>query len=113
MADEVLEELATVAVGKRTGKVFRWSSYQSMDYHLKKLCTKLKVTWTPHMARHGFATDLNDAGAPISDIAGAGSWTSEKAVARYITKDVKRTKATLGLDRRSRVGGKRWKVVGK
>lgn len=100
MADAVLIELARVPEGKRRGKLFRWASYQSMDFHLKKLCKALKVTFTPHQARWAFASDLNDADTTTTDIANAGSWTSERSVQRYISADVKRGRAIL--DRLSR-----------
>lgn len=96
MHDAVLEELARVPEDKRTGKVFRWGSYQSMVFHLNKLKKRLKVEFTPHQARHAFGTDLNDADATARDMVNAGTWTSEKSVGRYVATDMRRARTVLG-----------------
>ena len=91
--------LQAIPKGRRRGKLFRWASYQSMHYHLKKLRDGLGITFTPHQARHLFATDLNDGGATPADICNVGSWTSPKSVERYIGATEKRQRAVLSRRR--------------
>lgn len=59
------------------------------------LCQRTGVRFTPHMARHDFATALNEHDASPRDIVGASTWTSEKSVHRYTDVDMKRAREIL------------------
>ena len=83
MHEAVFEALCEVPESARTGKVFPWSNRHAVYKWLRPLTTRLGVRFTPHMARHDFGTDLNDADATDADIAQASSWTSAKSTKRY------------------------------
>lgn len=51
--------------------------------------------FTPHMARHRYATELNRGGATPLDIRAAGSWTSTEAIDRYVKVDEDRVREVI------------------
>ena len=77
--------------------VFPWR-YRSEVYRwLRPLCRQLGIDFTPHMARHAFASGLRErAGATARDIRDAGTWTSERSTARYDHASAERVRALLG-----------------
>lgn len=77
----VFEELA--ADPKDSGRVFPWRDRHQVYRWLRPLCRELGVAFTPHMARHEFASRLRQQGATPRDLVDVGSWTSEKATAAY------------------------------
>ena len=82
MHNEVFEALSVV--GSKTGRVFPgWKHRQSVYHWLTPLRRRLGVRFTPHMARHKFVSDLNEAGATDQDIMHAGSWLSTTTIPDY------------------------------
>lgn len=95
MHPDVFEALAAIPETERTGRLFPWTDRFGVYRWLRPLCKRLGVTFTPHMARHAFASDLNAAGATDADLMNAGSWTSMRAIARYTEVDRNHARATL------------------
>lgn len=68
---------------KTIGPVFPWKDRSALYRDLKPLCKKLGVHFTPHMARHSFATwRLNDGASP-QEVMDGGGWESINSVLRY------------------------------
>lgn len=72
------------------------------------LCAKLKVKFTPHMARHWLGKKLDANGAGLKTIQKALGQASEKSASRYAVSDVETVRAAtrriggiLGKSRRS------------
>lgn len=80
----VLEELARVPAHRRqNGRVFPWTSRNSVYTWLPKLCARVGVRFTPHMARHSLGTWLNDEGAGLRTIMETLGHASEQSSLRY------------------------------
>lgn len=79
------------------GKILRWNHYQSAHFHLKKLCDRLGVRFTFHMARHSFATWLRRAKVDLKAVKELGDWKSLKSVQRYQDVDVEDQRELLAL----------------
>jgi len=94
--DEAVVAALANLPGRRRGRIFPWKNRQSVYSWLKRLCGRLGVTFTPHMARHQFGTDIRDA----KDLVAAGTWTSEQSTLRYVETDAERARRILR--RRSR-----------
>lgn len=78
--------------GKR---VFSWKSSQSVYSWLVPLAAKMKVRFTPHMARHEFASRLNELGASMIDLTKLGTWESVGSLAKYINPSDRHTRGLL------------------
>lgn len=95
MHDAVFEALASIprdlsaeALAKAEGgggpeRVFPWADRHQVYNWLRPLCKRLGVRFTPHMARHAFASALSEAGATDHDLVDVGSWTSHKSIRPY------------------------------
>jgi integrase len=81
--------------GPGVGRVFPWGGTTSVYRHLEPLCEKTGIHFTPHMARHSFATWLNSEGASVFEIMKAGGWRDHRSVFRYTKVDVRRVRATI------------------
>jgi len=82
--EDVSKALAKrLPVGRPDGRIFPWRDRHQVYDWLGPLCKKLKIKFTPHMARHEFGGAMRDLGAHPRDIVDAGSWTSEKSTMRY------------------------------
>lgn len=79
----VLANLPTDGSDRRAGRVFPWRTRWRVYDWLTPLCDRLKVAFTPHMARHEFAGTLREHGATQRDLVDVGTWTSTKSVERY------------------------------
>jgi integrase len=79
----------------RGGRVFRWRTTSGPRKPLSALTRRLGVHFTPHMARHSFATWLADAGAGLKDVMDAGGWSDHKSVLRYTGGDVERVRRAV------------------
>ena len=95
----MIAELEKVPPAERTGRLFPWGpkSAGSVYKRLEPLCAALGLEFTPHCARHSFATNLHDEGASLMDLLEVGSWTSLRAIERYIAVRPARARAVLGL----------------
>ena len=54
---------------------------------LTPLRKRLGIEFTPHMARHTFASELGDRDASSTDLVKLSTWTNEKSVSRYTDVD--------------------------
>lgn len=93
--DRLIEALAN-RPGERAGSVFRWRTRAGPRKSLAGLCRRLGLRFTPHQARHTFATLLVDAGASLRDVMDAGGWKSIASVARYVGSNVERQRKVIG-----------------
>lgn len=92
MHARVFVELANLPPRKR---VFRWSTTSGPRKPLNALCKRLGVHFTPHMARHSFATWLTDEGVSLKDVMDAGGWEDHKSVLRYTGSNVERVRKAV------------------
>jgi len=65
------------------GPLFPWRARWRFYKELHPLVRRLGVTFTPHMARHLFATSKRAQGWDLVDIMEAGGWRDLKSVQRY------------------------------
>jgi integrase len=77
------------------GRVFPWRSRRALYRRLRPLCASAGIAFTPHMARHSFATWLAADGASTKEIMEAGAWRDYRSVLRYTSVDEKRVRATV------------------
>jgi integrase len=89
----VLDKLRDEA--PQIGRVFPWGSKRAFYRALKPLRQKTGIFFTPHMARHSFATWLHSEGASTKEIMEAGGWRDHKSVMRYTSVDERRVRATI------------------
>lgn len=64
------------------GTVFPWTRWQVYRW-LERLCDRLGVRFTPHMARHEFGSQVRDAKGLVE----IGTWTSPASTGRYVHGD--------------------------
>ena len=96
-------EALAIAGLPEAGKVFPWRDRHAVYPWLRPLCKRLKIEFTPHMARHDFGTKIRDA----SDLVAVGSWTSEKSTQRYVGTPQERIKLVFAkLDTKGKRKGK-------
>lgn len=76
----LLEEVPEV---RRVGCVFPWGNKSNVYRWLKPYCRKLGIVFTPHMARHSFATWATNEGVGPIELMEAGGWKDIKSVKRY------------------------------
>jgi integrase len=91
----MLRNEATQGAVPQIGRVFPWGGKTSLYRVLQPLCQKAGIRFTPHMARHSFATWLNADGASTKEIMEAGGWRDHKSVMRYTHVDERRVRATI------------------
>lgn len=77
------------------GKVFHWSDKSNLYRDLRPLCARLKIKFTPHMARHSFATWLANEGVSPLELMEAGGWKDHKSVLRYAKLDPTRVRSII------------------
>lgn len=92
------------------GYVFPWRTRGAAYKHIRPLAQKLGITFTPHMARRGFATALHAAGADAKSIAMAGNWEDPRSVLPYIQTGLDHARATI--DKLPKRQGKRGEKMG-
>lgn len=80
---------------RREGRVFSWGNRSNVNRWLKPLCQKLGVVFTPHMARHSFATWAVNDGVELDALMEAGGWKDVKSVRRYGRVGRERVRAVL------------------
>lgn len=76
LVDEVPSE-------RRVGRVFPWGNKSNVYRWLKPYCRELGIHFTPHMARHSFATWATNEGVGPIELMAAGGWKDIKSVKRY------------------------------
>lgn len=85
---------------RRPGYIFPWRRPSDIYRWLRPLCRKLGIYFTPHMARHEFASSLRErAGATARDIMDAGTWTSDRSTARYDHSSAERVRDLVNRQR--------------
>lgn len=77
------------------GRVFNWENKSNFYRALRPLCRRLKIQFTPHMARHSFATWLVNDGASPQEVMEAGGWQDHKSVLRYAKLDPTRIRSVI------------------
>jgi integrase len=103
---EVCEALANDP--HKDGYVFPWRTRSGVYKWLRPLTRKLKVSFTPHMARHYLGKRLNAAGEGLKTIMGALDQTDPHSAMRYqdadmeiVRRALRRSGKLLGKDRKS------------
>ena len=84
---ETIDALSAVPLAERTGRVFPWSHRHSVYNWLTPLKERLGIEFTPHMARHTYASELGDRNSSSKDIVKLSTWTYEPSVSRYTDVD--------------------------
>ena len=79
----------------QVGRVFPWRGRSSLYPELRLLCIRAQVRFTPHMARHSFATWLGADGVSPFEIMKAGAWKDHRSVSRYTDVDARRVRVTI------------------
>lgn len=83
------------AGGVQVGRVFPWQDRRLASLAIEPLCRATGVAFTPHQARHSFATWLGAEGASVKEIMEAGAWLDYRSVLRYAKVDLPRVRATM------------------
>jgi integrase len=104
--EEVLEELFLVPEAERAGRVFPWGDRHNVYRWLRPLVRELKVTFTPHMARHALGTRLNDDGAGLRTIMAALGHLDPRSSMRYQNPNVEVVRAASAKSPRLKISGK-------
>lgn len=82
--DEICAMLAAMNPdGERKGRIFRWQTHHGADRWIKRLCDRLGIIFTPHMARHTLGKRLSDAGVSLRVIMDALGHKDSKSSLRY------------------------------
>jgi integrase len=79
----------------QVGRVFPWRDRRAVSLVLQPLCQATGLPFTPHQARHSFATWLAAEGASVKEIMEAGAWRDHRSVLRYANVDLPRVRATM------------------
>lgn len=87
--------VAALKARQGVGRVFKWSDKANLYRDLRPLCAKVGVRFTPHMARHSFATWLANKGVSPIELMEAGGWRDHKSVLRYAKLDPTRVRKTI------------------
>ena len=91
----VTDALIAVTSDERVGRVFPWRTKYGVYKRLRAVSKSVGFRFTPHMARHSFATWLVNEGVTIADLMEAGGWRDHKSVLRYARVDQNRVRATI------------------
>jgi len=96
---------------REDGRMFPWTDRWAFYRDAKPLFEALKIEWTPHMSRRGFATALIEAGSDLKSIQVTGGWEDLKSVLVYASVDLAQSRKTLAKLRGigGRKGGRRAK----
>jgi integrase len=79
----------------QVGRVFPWRDLRGVYRALQPVCEATGVAFTPHRARHSFATWQAAEGASLKEIMEAGVWRDYRSVLRYAQVDIPRVRATM------------------
>lgn len=90
MDDEVIKQLKIVFPKKLPeGRIFTWGNHHNVYRWLKPLCQRLKIEFTPHMARHSILTWIGAAGGSVIQIKGRGGHSDIKSAEPYLSEGLK------------------------
>jgi integrase len=94
-----LHEKVVVALAnlprRNDGRFFRWETRSGPNKLISALCKQTGIYFTPHMARHTFATLLLAKGGSLPDLMEAGGWKDERSALRYAGRDVERVRKAV------------------
>jgi integrase len=93
--EDVAAALALIPEAERVGKLFPWNNRWDVYRWLKPLAKRLGTTFTPHQARHTFATRRTNDGATAHDLVLTGNWADLKSVKRYTRVDIERARSVI------------------
>lgn len=93
---EVLDVLRNIPQGEREGHLFPWRTKSGVYKWLRPLTKQLGIKFTPHMARHSFATWLVDQGGDDHDLLATRNWTSLQSTRKYTKISKHRAQEALG-----------------
>ena len=79
----------------KMGRVFHWYDKSKVYKALRPLCKRVGIKFTPHQARHSFATWLVNEGVSLAEHMEAGGWRDHKSVLRYGRVDQDRARAVI------------------
>jgi integrase len=85
--------MATMTAG--VGRVFPWQNKSNFYRALRPIRKRLGIKFTPHMARHSFASWLASEGVSPLELMEAGGWKDHKSVIRYAKLDPTRVRRTI------------------
>ncbi len=85
---EVLEELTAIPADQQVGRLWPWSSKSGVYWWLRPLVQEIRVSFTPHMARHSLGSWLNEVGAGLRTIMAALGHDDMKSSIRYQSADI-------------------------
>jgi integrase len=108
---DVLELLLLVPEAERVGRVFPWGDRHNVYRWLRPLVRELKITFTPHMARHALGTRLNADGAGLRTIMGALGHQDPRSSLRYQAAETEVVRAATAKIPRLRISGKRPQIL--
>jgi integrase len=105
--EEVISRLQAIPEEERKGRVFPWGDRHNVYRWLRPLARRLKVTFTPHMARHALGTALNAEGAGLRTIMGALGHDDVRSSIRYQAAELEIVRAAAAKAPRLRISGKK------
>lgn len=83
--------------GDKSGRIFHWKTHHGVDRWLKRLCKRLEIVFTPHMARHTVGKRLSDSGASLRVIMDKLGHKDSKSSLRYQRGDVESIRSASKL----------------
>ena len=99
------------SIPDKTGYVFPWRARSSVYKWLTPLRRRLGIEFTPHMARHDFATIMNEEGSTSTDILSVSSWTNEASIKRYTNVNMPYAKSVLSRKNVGKNKGSKTKAI--
>ncbi len=79
----------------KLGRVFPWRTRHGVYKELRPVLKRLGIKFTPHQARHSFATWLVNEGVSLPELMEAGGWRDPKSVMRYGKVDQARVREVI------------------
>lgn len=92
---DVLNLLKGCPGARQVGRLFPWRTRWGVYRQLGPLTKRLRISFTPHQARHSFATWLVNRGVSLPELMEAGGWADPKSVMRYGRVDQDRVRQVI------------------
>lgn len=87
------------------GRIFTaWSDQRAVNHWLRRLCTRLEIAFTPHMARHTVGKRLSDEGASLRTIMAKLGHANVQSSMRYQAGDIETVRTFSERVKRKSVG---------